>query len=188
MIVKTANSATSSVSTSTPKCEIYGQEFADQLMLNLTYVELDLSDRYRVHLECAKRPDHVSEIISEEDYDKARLYSLDKHRFGFAQIVFGCLQTTLRFMPQFAASAYFYRQEWLYAAFGFSSQPFTIGFMIVSKFITGIYSKFMILPTYSISRRGEFSVAILCRHIGIRKSFVVSAGKNGKAKLKFTCR
>ncbi|KAI1699668.1 peptidase family m48 domain-containing protein [Ditylenchus destructor] len=61
--------------------------------------DLYLSFRqYKVHLDCAKRPDSVSEIISEEDYDKARLYSLDKHRFGFAKTVFQCLQTTILFI------------------------------------------------------------------------------------------
>ncbi|KAI1711110.1 peptidase family m48 domain-containing protein [Ditylenchus destructor] len=54
--------------------------------------------QYKVHLNCAKRPDHVSEIISEEDYDKARRYKLDKHRFGFVQAIFGCLQTSIVFV------------------------------------------------------------------------------------------
>ncbi|KAL3997481.1 Peptidase M48 family protein [Acanthocheilonema viteae] len=39
--------------------------------------------QYRVHRDTVKRPDEVSEIMSEEEYRKARIYRLDKHRFSF---------------------------------------------------------------------------------------------------------
>uniref|UniRef100_A0AC35TIM8 CAAX prenyl protease n=1 Tax=Rhabditophanes sp. KR3021 TaxID=114890 RepID=A0AC35TIM8_9BILA len=39
--------------------------------------------QYRVHLDTEKRPDNVKDIIEIDEYDKARLYKLDKHRFGF---------------------------------------------------------------------------------------------------------
>jgi hypothetical protein len=48
-----------------------------------------------VHYETEKRPSHVVEIISEEDYDKARLYKLDKHRFGFFKSIFGQIEVSL---------------------------------------------------------------------------------------------
>lgn len=42
-----------------------------------------------------KRPSSVSEIISEEDYDKARLYKLDKHRYGFVKNIFNQIETSV---------------------------------------------------------------------------------------------
>lgn len=57
-----------------------------------------------MHLSNEKRPDHVSEIISVEDYDKARNYKLDKHRFGFVEAIFGRVQTTVSFIVEFFLS------------------------------------------------------------------------------------
>uniref|UniRef100_A0A0R3RK01 CAAX prenyl protease n=1 Tax=Elaeophora elaphi TaxID=1147741 RepID=A0A0R3RK01_9BILA len=39
--------------------------------------------QYRIHRDTVKRPDEVNEIMSEEEYRKARIYRLDKHRFSF---------------------------------------------------------------------------------------------------------
>lgn len=44
-----------------------------------------------------KRPEHVSEIISEEDYAKARAYKLDRHTFGFIESIFGKAEMTVIF-------------------------------------------------------------------------------------------
>jgi len=49
--------------------------------------------QYRVHRDNAKRPDHVSEIITEEEYNKARAYKLDKHLYGFVTHTWSHLQT-----------------------------------------------------------------------------------------------
>ncbi|XGW20226.1 hypothetical protein V3C99_003774 [Haemonchus contortus] len=51
--------------------------------------------QYRVHLVNEKRPKHVEDLISEEDYEKARNYKLDKHLFGFAHDLYGQLWTTV---------------------------------------------------------------------------------------------
>ncbi|KAI1714684.1 lipoprotein amino terminal region domain-containing protein [Ditylenchus destructor] len=83
--------------------------------------------------------------------------------------------------PQLAAFAYFYRQESLYGAFGFSSRPFTIGFIIVFQFITGIYGKFVTLPMYFISRRAEFSADRFAAKLGYAdhlSSALIKMGKN----------
>ncbi|CAI2314426.1 unnamed protein product [Caenorhabditis sp. 36 PRJEB53466] len=40
--------------------------------------------QYKVHREAEKRPNEVKELISEEDYKKARDYKIDNHQFAFA--------------------------------------------------------------------------------------------------------
>jgi STE24 endopeptidase len=59
--------------------------------------------QYRVHYNNKKRPDHVAEIISEEDYDKARLYELDNHRFGFFHDIFEQIRISIILWTNFAA-------------------------------------------------------------------------------------
>ncbi|VDK77844.1 unnamed protein product [Litomosoides sigmodontis] len=48
--------------------------------------------QYRVHRDTVKRPDEASEIMSEEEYRKARIYRLDKHRFSFAYSIYSQLE------------------------------------------------------------------------------------------------
>ncbi|VDM97919.1 unnamed protein product [Thelazia callipaeda] len=48
--------------------------------------------QYRVHRDAVKRPDAVSEIIGEEEYHKARIYRLDKHRFSFVHSIYSQLE------------------------------------------------------------------------------------------------
>uniref|UniRef100_A0A915PJC4 CAAX prenyl protease n=1 Tax=Setaria digitata TaxID=48799 RepID=A0A915PJC4_9BILA len=48
--------------------------------------------QYRVHRDTVKRPDEASEIISEEEYRKARIYRLDKHRFSFVYAIYSQLE------------------------------------------------------------------------------------------------
>jgi len=76
----------------------------------LTFIwEFYLSYRqYRVHYEAEKRPAHVSEIMSEEDYDKARLYKLDKHRFGFIRSIFGQIETSFVLLTNFTAFLWYF--------------------------------------------------------------------------------
>ncbi|MFH4978630.1 hypothetical protein AB6A40_005339 [Gnathostoma spinigerum] len=58
--------------------------------------DLYLSFRqYQVHKNTEKRPDHVAEIISEEDYSKARLYKVDKHEFDFLYSIYSQLLITV---------------------------------------------------------------------------------------------
>lgn len=60
--------------------------------------DLYLSYRqYRVHLTNKKRPNHVAEIISEEDYAKARAYKLDRHCFNFFESIFSKTEMTVYF-------------------------------------------------------------------------------------------
>ncbi|PIO59872.1 peptidase, M48 family, partial [Teladorsagia circumcincta] len=51
--------------------------------------------QYRVHLVNEKRPKHVEALISEEDYEKARSYKLDKHTLSFAHDLYGQVWTTV---------------------------------------------------------------------------------------------
>ncbi|VIO95621.1 Peptidase family M48 containing protein [Brugia malayi] len=48
--------------------------------------------QYRVHRDAVKRPDEVSEIMSEEEYRKARIYRLDKHHFSFVYSIYSQLE------------------------------------------------------------------------------------------------
>lgn len=50
--------------------------------------------QYRVHRDTVTRPDHVKEIVSEEEFTKARLYRIDKHHFGFLRSIYMQLQLT----------------------------------------------------------------------------------------------
>jgi len=66
--------------------------------------------QYKVHLTNEKRPEHVADIISDADYEKARRYKLDRHRFGFVKMTFSVLQTSLVLFCGFL--------PWLWAASG----------------------------------------------------------------------
>lgn len=51
--------------------------------------------QYRVHRDNEKRPANVTEIISEDEYRKARLYKLDKHRFNFVYSLYSQIELTV---------------------------------------------------------------------------------------------
>uniref|UniRef100_A0A0K0E7G6 CAAX prenyl protease n=1 Tax=Strongyloides stercoralis TaxID=6248 RepID=A0A0K0E7G6_STRER len=59
--------------------------------------------QYRIHLLTEKRPKNAEKIMEEAEYDKARLYKLDKHRFEFVQSmfthVFNCLILWYEILP-----------------------------------------------------------------------------------------
>ncbi len=44
--------------------------------------------QYTLHKANVKRPEAVAELISEEDYTRARNDELDKHHFGFVEDLF----------------------------------------------------------------------------------------------------
>ncbi|KAK0427765.1 hypothetical protein QR680_010415 [Steinernema hermaphroditum] len=50
--------------------------------------------QYRVHKENEKRPEDLSDIISTEEYDKARKYKLDKHHYNFAHNLYSQIENT----------------------------------------------------------------------------------------------
>lgn len=52
--------------------------------------------QYKVYRDNKVRPEKVKEIISEEDYEKSRNYKLDKMHFGFLQMAFGKVETTVK--------------------------------------------------------------------------------------------
>lgn len=51
--------------------------------------------QYIVYRKNETRPTEVNEIISDEDFKKARNYNLDKMHFGFYEIAFGKIITTV---------------------------------------------------------------------------------------------
>ncbi|KHJ95043.1 peptidase, M48 family [Oesophagostomum dentatum] len=51
--------------------------------------------QYDVHRKNETRPAHVDELITEEEYTKARDYKMDKHMFSFAHDLFGQVWTTV---------------------------------------------------------------------------------------------
>lgn len=48
--------------------------------------------QYRVHRDAVKRTHEVEELMSEEEYRKAREYRLDKHRFSFVYSIYSQLE------------------------------------------------------------------------------------------------
>ncbi|CAJ0593531.1 unnamed protein product [Cylicocyclus nassatus] len=58
---------------------------------------------YKVHRNNEKRPQHVEELISEEDYAKARAYILDRHKYTFAYDLFDQIWTTFLYTSGFIA-------------------------------------------------------------------------------------
>ncbi|PAV80261.1 hypothetical protein WR25_16794 isoform C [Diploscapter pachys] len=50
--------------------------------------------QYKVHLKNEKRPKEVEELIETEDYEKARNYKLDKHRFNFWNMIVSQITST----------------------------------------------------------------------------------------------
>ena len=80
-----------------------------------------------------------------------------------------------------AVFAYFYRQESLYAAFGFSSQPVVIGFMIVFQFVTAPYNELVSIAMSFISRWAEFSAdrfSAKLGYAGLMQSALIKIGKD----------
>ncbi|KAE9420550.1 hypothetical protein Angca_003896, partial [Angiostrongylus cantonensis] len=56
--------------------------------------------QYKVHVSNEKRPQRAEDLITEEEYTKARNYKLDKHLFSFAHDLFGQLWTTVILVVQ----------------------------------------------------------------------------------------
>ncbi|KAI6182212.1 CAAX prenyl protease 1-like protein [Aphelenchoides bicaudatus] len=96
--------------------------------------------QYRVHYENEKRPSHVTEIISEEDYNKARLYKLDKHRFSFFKSIFGQIETSLILWFNLTAYFWYISGDFTKKYYGDSEIVQSIAFCFVQSFIDTIIS------------------------------------------------
>jgi hypothetical protein len=51
--------------------------------------------QYRVYCKNKNRPDNVKDIISEDDFQKARNYKLEKMHFGFFTMAYGKIEMTV---------------------------------------------------------------------------------------------
>ncbi|CAG9534081.1 unnamed protein product [Cercopithifilaria johnstoni] len=77
--------------------------------------------QYRVHRDTVKRPDEVSEIMSEEEYRKARIYRLDKHRYSFVYSIY--LQLELMAILMFCLPQILWNKSGAFnLRFGFTSE------------------------------------------------------------------
>lgn len=65
--------------------QIYSSGVSSVTRLTCT---VNTSLQYRVHRDTVVRPDEVCEIMTEEEYRKARIYRLDKHRFSFVYSIY----------------------------------------------------------------------------------------------------
>jgi len=82
-----------------------------------------------------------------------------------------------------AVFAYFYRQETLYAAFGFSSQPIVIGLLLVFQFVTAPYNELVAVGMSFISRWAEFSADRFSAELGYSNLMCSALIKLGKDNL-----
>ncbi|MCP9260892.1 CAAX prenyl protease 1 [Dirofilaria immitis] len=92
--------------------------------------------QYRVHRDTVKRPDEVVEIMSEEEYRKARIYRLDKHRFSFVYSVYSQLELMVLEIAGYfdvLLASYFMEQKWNYQSQTWIAQ--TITFISLISFI-----------------------------------------------------
>uniref|UniRef100_A0A1I7Z4B2 Ste24 endopeptidase n=2 Tax=Steinernema glaseri TaxID=37863 RepID=A0A1I7Z4B2_9BILA len=96
---------------------------------------------------------------------------------------FNLLMAEVNLLLLFAVFAYFYRQESLYHAFGFSTQPTLIGLMIVFQFVTAPYNQLMGFIMSVCSRRMEFSADAYAAKLGFTKQLSSGLIKIGKDNL-----
>ncbi|ETN70069.1 hypothetical protein NECAME_01017 [Necator americanus] len=59
--------------------------------------------QYNVQLLNEKRPREAEELITDEDYHRARDYNLDKHKYWFAYNAFNQIWTTLKYFVLYTA-------------------------------------------------------------------------------------
>jgi STE24 endopeptidase len=52
--------------------------------------------QHKIYQQADKVPEELKEIISEETYNKARVYGLDKSSFGIVKELFGITTTVVR--------------------------------------------------------------------------------------------
>jgi STE24 endopeptidase len=60
---------------------------------------------------------------------------------------------------------YLYRQDALYTAFGFTTQPVVIGLMIIMSFIAAPYNELVSVATSYMSRKMEFAGSRVPPHL-----------------------
>ncbi|CAD5206575.1 unnamed protein product [Bursaphelenchus okinawaensis] len=129
--------------------------------LAVFFWELYLSFRqYRLFRDTEKRPDHVSEIIDEADYDKARLYKLAKLRFGFVRDTIGKIISSVvlfaNIMPLFwessgNATEAIYGESEIIQSFLFTIYSSVFGIIVGLPF--GIYENFVIEEQFGFNKQ-----------------------------------
>lgn len=114
--------------------------------------------QYRVHRDTVKRPDEVSEIMSEEEYRKARIYRLDKHRFSFVYSIY--LQLELMVILVFCLPQILWEKSGAFnLRFGFTSEiAQTITFISLVSIIECITSMpWQLYDTFVIEEKHGFN-------------------------------
>ncbi|CAI5438282.1 unnamed protein product [Caenorhabditis angaria] len=107
--------------------------------------------QYKVHLENVKRPKEVEELISEEEYKKARDYKMDNHTFGFAHGIFNQILSTVQLVY-----GYYPLLWYATAGFPFHSSVFLVTNSIIETFIDlpwDLYSTFVIEETHGFNKQ-----------------------------------
>ncbi|KAI6229071.1 CAAX prenyl protease [Aphelenchoides fujianensis] len=123
-----------------------------------TYVDFR---QYRVHRDNVKRPAAVAEIISVEDYDKARLYALAKHRFGFVKSFCGQLEQTIVLFSLFIVYVWDRSGEITNRYFGESEIIQSVVFVFIQSIISlvtdlpfqGWYETFVIEEEFGFNKQ-----------------------------------
>ncbi|CAI4228493.1 unnamed protein product [Auanema sp. JU1783] len=107
--------------------------------------------QYKVHERNARRPNEVADLITEEDYNKARSYKLDKHRFSFAQGIYGQLLTTVVLCYQFLPKLWY-----LCDGLPLQSVAFTVLSSLVSTVVDlpwSLYDTFVIEEKHGFNKQ-----------------------------------
>ncbi|TKR62330.1 hypothetical protein L596_026311 [Steinernema carpocapsae] len=108
------------------------------------------------------------------------------HELGHWELchtLFNLVITELNLLLLFAVFAYFYRQESLFSAFGFDTQPTLIGLMIVFQFVTAPYNQLIGFFMTICSRRMEFAADTYSAELGYAKHLSSGLIKIGKDNL-----
>ncbi|KAH7728345.1 Peptidase family M48 containing protein [Aphelenchoides avenae] len=132
--------------------------------------------QYRVHLTLEKRPDHVSKIISEEDYAKARSYALDNHRFGFIVSIFDHVFTSVVLVFNIVPALWQWSGSLAESYYGESEIVQSVVFVVASQLAsTVIKLPFSLYRTFVIEQKHGFNKETLGFFVKDRiKKLVVS--------------
>ncbi|CAB3408529.1 unnamed protein product [Caenorhabditis bovis] len=114
--------------------------------------ELYISYRqYKVHRDNEKRPKEVQELISEEDYKKARDYKLDNHQYNFAHSIFCQLVSTVQLITGYYPILWYY-----FSGYQFQSVLFIVVNSIFDVLIDlpwDLYSTFVIEEKHGFNKQ-----------------------------------
>ncbi|TKR62331.1 hypothetical protein L596_026312 [Steinernema carpocapsae] len=115
--------------------------------------------QYRVHKENEKRPGHLSGIISEKEYETARKYKLDKHRYNFAHLLFSQVENTVILCFGLLPIIWTYSGSLVQHVFNTTNEiPQSLGFALLSGVMSSVLdTPWDLYDTFVIEERHGFN-------------------------------